>query len=253
MREEKVENDIILYNENYYMVCGDSLYVSGDSILYWTTVQTPFRVSGLSTYGGELFAYTEDSYSITNIYKSVDGIEWTDFDNGLEGIGIINSTHLYTTKPYFFKDSTHYYAFLAYSLHISPIDSIEWTIISPAHAGNEIIVTNDYMYLGSEGLYRSPSLEPFLTRVFEELNRLNLFTITPNPADESIGVTFAPEVATNGVLEIFTSDGILITSDLIHTQSETVLISTGEFPDGMYYLLFKGDKAADVKSFIILH
>lgn len=252
IRHDKVSNDIIIFNEKYYMVCCDSVFISQDSGTSWNYFYTPFIVTGLSTYGDELFAYTLDPfYTLTNIYKSGNGIDWTAIDNGLVGIGLIINPTTFSSNPYFFKDSKYYYAFFAYSFYLSPIDTIEWSIL-PQHAGSEIIVANDLMYLGSEGLYRSALLEPDLTNI-KELVSNNLFTITPNPAYQNVTITFTQDIMVDGIFQIFSANGLLVKSLEYHKENKKQEISLQDLPSGLYYISFKGEDVVNTQLFLITH
>lgn len=78
-------------------------------------------------------------------------------------------------------------------------------------------------------------------------------TVFPNPASHDIYIDL-PEKNQSGILEIITSFGTVVKSDIIHNSSAQIEMDVTDFPPGMYYVRFRNRNENIIyrSSFIVL-
>ena len=160
-------NDIIVYNDTFYLSTGYGLYTSNNGI-NWNMYQSlNIGYNSVSVNGNKIFANTG------HLEKSLDnGTTWTDINNNLPNHTYISSILSIANKLYIkltSLDSLHYLD----SIYVSNDDGGTWKLIQNgllpdnSHNYSNFNVYNDTIYIHNLNNYFSTSVNDTVWKVFQ--------------------------------------------------------------------------------------
>jgi len=245
-------NELISFHDKKFIVGQGRLHFTTDNGLTWNSINTPIGFNKLYAYADKLYALTSDFISKTDLYISEDAIHWKYADESFPDIDIY--TLYYHYHPLFFRDANYHYAFLGDIGHyISADGGLSWSPLETTQTGRDYLIHENKIYLGSEGMYSTVIEDPYTTGLHDPLDSYgNLFTISPNPANDFISIGFEAGITRKGNFQIFSPDGIKVKSIKINEAKGNITIPVQDLSVGLYYVLFNGENVIGVNSFVKL-
>lgn len=230
-------NELLTFQGKKYVLGHGKMFYSNDNGMTWEsyTISVPDPYS-LYAFENNMYLVSSDLSSDPVLYVSPDGFVWTKADEGLPEIEYFNLWYYH--HPLFFRDATAHYAFLSNDGHFISTDfSSPWMDMEASLTGNDYLIIDNTIYLGSEGLYKSVIENPYITAVGDIYkNAHDLFTIAPNPADDFIQVTIT-DVEVDGALQfsLYDSKGDHLKSQTSN-NAENIRFDIQGLPSGIYLL-----------------
>jgi hypothetical protein len=116
---------------------------------------------------------------------------------------------------------------------------------------NSYLVVNNELFLGGNGVYKTPILNPYITKVAEPtISENNSLTISPNPAKENITISFKSPDMSNVAVCLVDLSGKTIKSLGALPFASTLEVFIGDLPAGFYSIKAVHESSISTTSFI---
>ncbi len=242
------DEDIVAINGIQYLAGPYGFYIAYDNWNSWITYFPPININELHVFENRLYAIGDDNLGNEGVYTSTDGFDWTFEGNGFPGYGSFMSQ-----QAFFFRDADAQYALLNLKGHYILENGIfSWSELPTSQVGNSYVFYKNVLYLGGHGMYKSDIENPYITAVHEidKNNAEDRFAISPNPSKDFIAITPDLPATTVRLIDIYTSDGQLMSTTKWNAALTSMNIPISNFPSGVYYVMVQTENGKGIKSFM---
>ncbi len=236
---ENIYTEIVHAHNKYYMASLDILYETADEGLTWIGHFLPFDIEGIGAYNDDLYLVSYENHT-DELYTSPNVEDWYP-----GGKGYYSQLGYYAPYYYhnnFFRDDHHIYSFTGGDgSYVTLLPDLTTSILSLPQHGNDFVILDSVIYLGGQGMYVSQIEHPYINATQEaDSAGPQIFSVDPNPVSDILHLTFNAEAKTNGIITVYSMDGIIQHTQKVSSSEKEISISVQDFPAAMYYIVFVG-------------
>ena len=233
------------FGDDSFIVDYESVYAYDSCCTDWIAVDFGLDVEKLYSTQEFLYAISTDDEGEQKLLVTHNKVDWVDVSAGLPEV-------LYNQRAYFFQDAGNSYVIWDYDgLFVRPDGQQDWTLLNDDLSGNSFVTHNDFVYLGSRGVYRTEIEDPVVTSVHGGPSDLSRARVYPNPSHNAFTIELSRELNGNGVLQIYRTNGQLVVSRQVDDLAKPVMVGTTDLPNGVYLLTIGTETDFEVGKIIV--